>query len=469
MYRGQFIAPSELNRLKENVGGLVLFNTFISTSVDRDVVMLFLDTQGNDRRFEAVLFEYIIDPSIPLSDASPFADISHLSQMPDEGEVLISIGLVARIESISNDETFPRVQSIRLRFDLFKDTILNEYQRSLFQMLEKTGGNEDTYIGHLPFLILIGGGSENLEQFSRLVLEYSNSPLREVIPLINVVYSLRNYFYACNRLDENAFSQLDLKRWIDPIQNYDAVRKFPPLQNFLDSIATELEFSLNPRLIFQQDTPIQTLLDRLQSFVVITDQFVKKLSSSPELGPYCFLIQKMLTAYFEIFKENLKSNDMDSAFDGSFLSAALTRAIVGEPSADQAGSIEENERAIYIRRKAIERSTSDIIRAHHLDELADLYVKRKDWSAVITCCTDLLQLSSLPPNSLKIISAHENIGIALEEMGLFNEALYYYQRGLDLYQKHYANKNIQQLSLQIRTTSLEVRIFEDSFISKSRN
>ncbi|CAF4061081.1 unnamed protein product, partial [Rotaria sp. Silwood1] len=75
LYRGQRMASSELKQLQENVRGLVSLNTFTSTSIDRDIAMVFLNPQGHDNHFRSVLFEYIIDSSISLSDLPPFADI----------------------------------------------------------------------------------------------------------------------------------------------------------------------------------------------------------------------------------------------------------------------------------------------------------------------------------------------------------------------------------------------------------
>lgn len=59
--------------------------------------------QGQQRPYlESVVFKFNL-PSKWESGLPPFADITHLSAMPDEQEILLSMGSMMRVESIESD------------------------------------------------------------------------------------------------------------------------------------------------------------------------------------------------------------------------------------------------------------------------------------------------------------------------------------------------------------------------------
>ncbi|CAF1532749.1 unnamed protein product [Didymodactylos carnosus] len=72
LYRGQLMSKQELDRMKSSVGKYISMNSFLSTTLDRQVAVRFL-RQPKDG-LGPVLFEIEIDPL--LQDAKPFADIA---------------------------------------------------------------------------------------------------------------------------------------------------------------------------------------------------------------------------------------------------------------------------------------------------------------------------------------------------------------------------------------------------------
>ncbi|CAF1527865.1 unnamed protein product [Adineta ricciae] len=56
-YRGQGLSKVDFDKIMKNKGGLISFNSFLSTSKDRDVALLIVDANGNNEDTIGILFE----------------------------------------------------------------------------------------------------------------------------------------------------------------------------------------------------------------------------------------------------------------------------------------------------------------------------------------------------------------------------------------------------------------------------
>ncbi|CAF0747207.1 unnamed protein product [Adineta steineri] len=103
VYRSQLISIDELNYLKNSVGQYVSVNSFLSTSIQKEVAIFYLgDTNHRWIDLEKVLFEIDADPTVVTT--KPFADISQFSDFIDELEVLFMLGSIFRLNSIIRDD-----------------------------------------------------------------------------------------------------------------------------------------------------------------------------------------------------------------------------------------------------------------------------------------------------------------------------------------------------------------------------
>ena len=187
LYRGQRIAPKELTELKRCVGGLVSMNTFMSTSTQEDVAMSFLDLEGADTSLENVIFQYVIDVDLPFADLPPMANISRHGSIPDEEEVLLSIGTVARIESIIPDEIYGHIQHVRLRVCQPIDSSLQQFKTWLSTRVQKVNLDESNYIFQICNLLLLMGEYKRIEQLSDLFSQRSHVQPHLLQPLFTAI------------------------------------------------------------------------------------------------------------------------------------------------------------------------------------------------------------------------------------------------------------------------------------------
>ncbi|CAF0750843.1 unnamed protein product, partial [Didymodactylos carnosus] len=122
LYRGKGMSDKEFEtKIKNNIGGLLLINNFLSASFNKDIATNFAILSKTTVRKQAILFEIKIDCHIK---SCPFADISKLSFLPTENKVLFTMCSIFRIESIDQSNT--RIWNVKLTLPSTEDEQLKK-------------------------------------------------------------------------------------------------------------------------------------------------------------------------------------------------------------------------------------------------------------------------------------------------------------------------------------------------------
>ncbi|CAF2163954.1 unnamed protein product [Rotaria magnacalcarata] len=79
LFRGQNITFNEFQELKKCANGLISFNTFLSTTIDRAVAVVYAGDGSGTPEIESVLFEIVIHMNIKKT--KPFANIKNLKSI----------------------------------------------------------------------------------------------------------------------------------------------------------------------------------------------------------------------------------------------------------------------------------------------------------------------------------------------------------------------------------------------------
>ena len=95
VYRGQQLMEEDLIKIQEN--RTLSFNVFLSTSTSPEIADIFASDDPNDAQMKCVKFEIEI---IRKHLIHPYLDISRMSNMPDEGEILFALGTTFRVVSV---------------------------------------------------------------------------------------------------------------------------------------------------------------------------------------------------------------------------------------------------------------------------------------------------------------------------------------------------------------------------------
>ncbi|CAF0716325.1 unnamed protein product [Adineta steineri] len=80
VYRGQGMDNVEFKKMLENEGGLLSFNSFLSTSTDDALALMRAEDAQSDPELTGVFFRIEIDASI---SSTPFASVDEVSYFSD--------------------------------------------------------------------------------------------------------------------------------------------------------------------------------------------------------------------------------------------------------------------------------------------------------------------------------------------------------------------------------------------------
>ncbi|CAF1320978.1 unnamed protein product [Rotaria sordida] len=101
VYRGQGMLDDEFIGIRNNIGGLLAFNSFLSTSDDLNVAMKFARRSVGRPGKTSVLFNMEVDPTLT---SAPFVSLNNISHCKEkEKEILFSMHTVFQIVQVKED------------------------------------------------------------------------------------------------------------------------------------------------------------------------------------------------------------------------------------------------------------------------------------------------------------------------------------------------------------------------------
>ena len=124
VYRGQGMSNEAFNKLVANQGGLISFNSFLSTSKDRSISLSFAKGALTDAQLVGVLFVMNIDPARSNTPFASVVDVGFFGAKEDE--VLFSMHTVFRIEEITLIGNSSRLVQVQLSLASDKDNDLRQ-------------------------------------------------------------------------------------------------------------------------------------------------------------------------------------------------------------------------------------------------------------------------------------------------------------------------------------------------------
>ena len=131
LYRGKKLHVAVLQKLIDNIGALISINGFLSTTRSLHVAKTcFAGADQYRHEYRSVIFEYCFNEK---NIVRAYADISEMSQFPDEEEILFSIGSIWRIDSIEKDSESESVWIVKLSTCYEVDSKIKESFQELQQ------------------------------------------------------------------------------------------------------------------------------------------------------------------------------------------------------------------------------------------------------------------------------------------------------------------------------------------------
>ena len=166
VYRGKIIPLSIVRMMYDAVGGLISMNGFLLTNEQREISQIYC---GQDNsilsNYARVLFTMDVGNNIATK---PYAYIRNYSAIPDEDEVLFSVGTVWRVISV-NEDVQSGVWNIKLKLSIEDNSRCIE----LRDYLEKQLGSTASFATLGNFLYELGE-YQHAEGFYQLALDQFN-------------------------------------------------------------------------------------------------------------------------------------------------------------------------------------------------------------------------------------------------------------------------------------------------------
>ena len=139
LYRGQGLSLIDFEKLKKNKGQLMSFNSFLSTTKDRDVGFAFANCNSMGEGMVGILFVINIDSKIK---STPFANIEKESQFSNEMEILFSMHSVFRTGNIKCLDDHQRLFEVQLTLTADDDVELRQLTEEMSMEWSSCTGKE---------------------------------------------------------------------------------------------------------------------------------------------------------------------------------------------------------------------------------------------------------------------------------------------------------------------------------------
>lgn len=98
VYRSQLMTKDEIHFLENSLRSLISINTFLSTSIHRELALVFLKQSSSSNDLERVMLEIDADPS--LTSIKPFGFIKSNNSFRQTEEVVFTLGSIFRLNNL---------------------------------------------------------------------------------------------------------------------------------------------------------------------------------------------------------------------------------------------------------------------------------------------------------------------------------------------------------------------------------
>jgi tetratricopeptide (TPR) repeat protein len=373
VYRGQGLSPTDFDQLQTTQGGLLAFNNFLSTSLDPNVSLGFIQRTINTSDKVGVLFVMKIDPSI---SATPFANVKNVGYFQEEEEILFSMHSVFRIGQVKQiEKNNNRLWQVDLTLTGDHDPQLQELTKS---MQEDTEGPTGWF--RLGRLMMKVAQYDKAEQVFEMILDRTTDEKER-----GEIY----YYLGWIKKDQGKYTEA----------------------------ITYYEKSLKIR---------QKTLPANHSDLATSDHNIGSVYH--KMGEY----SKALSYYekaLEIRQKSLPANHPDLAQSYNNIGGMFHS--MGKYSE----SLSYYERALEIRRKTLPANHPDLAQSYN--NIGSVYNNMSEYSKALSYYEKALEIrqKTLPANHPDLAASHISIGSVYDNMGKYSKALSYYEKALEIQQK----------------------------------
>ncbi|CAF1323118.1 unnamed protein product [Adineta ricciae] len=373
VYRGQGLPHTDFRELRNTIGGLMSFNSFFSTSMQRDVSFSYAKSNADNPKLVGILFVIQVDPS---QSTTPFALVGNRGRFLQENEVLFSMHTVFRIHHmkvIGIDRSLYEVNiSLTLDSDEELRTLTDHIRRE-----SRLGGKGWMRLGQL--LIQLGQHNKAKAIYDTLLNQTSDDSDEELI-----------------------YHQLGRVRYEQGLFQ-EAITFYAK-----SLVLFEKSFPVNHPNIATSYSNIGLVYNSMGDYRKALEYYEKTLS---------------------IKQHSLPANHPDLATSYSNIGS------VYDSMGDYRKALEYYEKTLSIELQSLPANHPGIATSYN--NIGSVYDSMGDYRKALEYYEKALSIKqhSLPANHSGIATSYNNIGLAYNSMGHYPEALEYYEKALSILQQ----------------------------------
>ncbi len=455
VYRGQGLSQTDFNQMKETQGGLISFNNFLSTSLDRAVSFAFAESNQYNSELIGVLFEININPSI---SSFSFANVRNVGYYPEEEEILFSMHSVFRIGKMKQIEDNDRLWQVNLTLTNDSDPQLQALTKNIQEETEAPTGWH-----RLGKLMLRLGELKRVQELYEILLKQATSDDEKggIYIMLGEVKFLQGQYAETLTYHEKS---IEIRRKFLPVNHPDFATNY----NSIGLVYKKMGEYWKALLYYTKALEIRkkTLP---ANHIHLAISYNNNGSVYNNMGEYAKALSSCEKS-FEIYQKILPANHPDFATCyanigvlynkmGEYSNALLhfekafeiQQKILPANHADlgisynNIGAIYDNmgeyskalssyEKALAIRQKVLVANHPDLATSYN--NIGVVYYKMDEYSKALSYYEKALKIRQeiLPANHPDFAQSYNNIGLTYNKIGEYSKALSYYEKALEIQQ-----------------------------------
>ncbi|CAF2405286.1 unnamed protein product [Rotaria sp. Silwood2] len=354
LYRGQYMTMEDFAKLRANISKVVSTNSFLSTSTNSQVAMIYAGNGCSPPNMHSVLFQITVDlNTLSKKNQHPFADISAYSQFTDEQEVLFSLAAMFRIEGVVEQSNHMWLAKL-----IFIDS--TEEMEEMHKLSEYLGiySHESTTLANLAQILFLMSDYCRAISFCQKIL----SEMPDNLPLA---------IHCLNIMGESYKNEPTLA-----------------LQSFEQALELQLKYNPTDR------KSLATIYNNL-GFAH------RRLRSNNEI----------VIHYYEKALEMYVTDSDPENIDWCLVATFLNNMVTADPTSDSNLALKREQLVLDIRLKFLPLSHPLVASTHTV--LADIYSSRSEFDEALEHYNEALRikLRYLPNEHVSIASVRSSIAL----------------------------------------------------------
>jgi tetratricopeptide (TPR) repeat protein len=415
VYRGQGLSQADFDQLQTTQGGLISFNNFLSTSLDRDVSFAFADSNQENPDLIGVLFVIKIDPS---TSSFSFAKVKKVSYFQQEEEILFSMHSIFRIGQVRQiEKNNNRLWQVELRSTSDNDPQLQELTKS---MQYDTAGSTGWF--RLGRLMMKVAQFDKAQQVFDMILTRTTDEKEtdEIYYYLGwIEYDQGNNTEAIKYYEKS----LKIRQKTRPANHPDLANSYNNIGAVyanMGEYSKALSYYEKALKIFQKTLP--------ENHPNLTNSYNNMGSVYEEMGEYSKALSSHEKA-LEIRQKTFPANHPNLATSYNNMGS------VYEKMGEYSKALSSHEKALEIFQKTLPANHPNL--ATFYNNMGSVYKKMGDYSKAPSYYEKALEIQqkNLPANHPNLATSYTNIGEVYRNMGEYSKALSYYEKALELLQK----------------------------------